>query len=231
MSRIVAGRFQESTGAEAVLKALPAQGFNRSEFEMFFVTPPGQHATFPVGGDAFSDEGARKGGSGAAIGALIGAGAGLLIGIVAYMLIEYLNVDVLWPGLVARQGEDSGVGVGMGLITIALAAAGAYVGSLIGAMSKMRSGSLRRATVEHPVERPSGLMVAINVDRQGSEPRAIETLRRYGARDIERTEGEWKDGDWKDFDPRMPTPPDAGVPSESVVSKITAEGKRDGRPS
>ena len=229
MSRIVAGRFQESTGAEAVLKALSAQGFNRSEFEMFFVTPPGQHATFPGGGDTFSDEGARKGGSGATIGALIGAGAGLLIGIIGYVIIEYLNVDVLWPGLVTRQGEDSGVG--LGLITIALAAVGAYVGSLIGAMSRMRSGSLRRATVEHPVERPSGLMVAINVDRQGSEPRAIETLQRYGARDIERTQGEWKDGDWKDFDPRMPTPPDAGVPTESIVSKITAEGKRDKRES
>ena len=225
MSRIVAGRFQEPAGAEAVLRALPAQGFNRSEFEMFFVTPPGQHATFPVGGDASSDEGARKGGSGADIGALIGAGAGLLIGIIGYVITKYLNIDVLWPGLVTRQGEDSGVG--LGLITIALAAVGAYVGSLIGAMSKMRSGSLRRATVEHPVERPSGLMVAINVDRQGSEPRAIETLQRYGARDIERTQGEWKDGDWKDFDPRMPTPPDAGVPNESIVGKITAEGKRD----
>ena len=229
MSRIVAGRFQESTGAEAVLKALPAQGFNRSEFEMFFVTPPGQHATFPVGGDAFSDEGARKGGGGAAIGAVIGAGAGLLIGIIGYVITKYLNIDVLWPGLVTRHGEESGVG--LGLITIALAAVGAYVGSLVGAMSKMRSGSVRRATVEHPVERPSGLMVAINVDRQGSEPRAIETLQRYGARDIERTQGEWKDGDWKDFDPRMPTPPDAGVPNESVISRITAEGKRDNRAS
>ena len=229
MSRIVAGRFQESTGAEAVLKALPAQGFNRSEFEMFFVTPPGQHATFPVGGDAFSDEGARKGSSGAAIGALMGAGVGLLIGIIGYAIIEYLNVDVLGPGLVTRQGEDSGVG--LGLITIALAAVGAYVGSLIGAMSKMRSGSVRRATVEHPVERPSGLMVAINVDRHGSEPRAIETLQHYGARDIERTEGEWKDGDWRNFDPRIPTPPDAGVPSESVISRITAEGKRNNRAS
>jgi hypothetical protein len=225
MSRIVAGRFKEPAGAEAVLKALPEQGFQRSEFEMFFVTPPGQHATFPIGGDVFSDEGARKGGGGAVIGAAIGAGAGLLVGIIAYMAIEYLDVAVLWPGFIGRQEGESGAG--LGLLTVALVAVGAYVGSLIGAMSKMRSGSVRRATVEHPVERPSGLMVAIKVDRQGSEPRAIETLQRYGARDIERTEGKWEEGDWKDFDPRIPTPPDAGVPGESVVSKITAEGQRD----
>ena len=207
MSRIVAGRFKEPAGAEAVLRALPDQGFQRSEFEMFFVTPPGQHATFPIGGDVFSDEGAKKGGSGAVIGALIGAAIGLGAGVIAYLLLDQY------------------------LVILALIAVGAYVGSLIGAMSRMRPGSLRRATVEHPVERPSGLMVAIKVDRQGAEPRAIETLQRYGARDIERTEGEWKAGDWKDFDPRIPAPPEAGVPDESVVSKITAEGKRNNRAS
>ena len=203
MSKIVAGRFKEPAGAEAVLRALPDQGFQHSEFEMFFVTPPGQHATFPIGGDVFSDEGARLGGSGAVIGALTGAAIGLGAGVIAYFLLDQY------------------------LVIVALIAVGAYVGSLIGAMSRMRPGSLRRATVEHPVERPSGLMVAIKVDRQGSEPRAIETLQRYGARDIERTEGVWEAGDWKDFDPRVPSPPNAGVPSESVVSKITAEGKRN----
>ena len=207
MSKIVAGRFKEPAGAEAVLRALPDQGFQHSEFEMFFVTPPGQHGTFPIGGDVFSDEGAKQGGSGAVIGALIGAAIGLGAGVIAYLLLDQY------------------------LVILALIAVGAYVGSLIGAMSRMRPGSLRRATVEHPVERPSGLMVAIKVDRQGSEPRAIETLQRYGARDIERTEGEWKAGDWKDFDPRIPAPPDAGVPAESVVSKITAEGKRNNRAS
>jgi hypothetical protein len=47
-------------------------------------------------------------------------------------------------------------------------------------------------------------MVAVRVDRAGTEPRAIETLSRFGARDIERTEGTWREGDWKDFDPRVP---------------------------
>ena len=32
-------------------------------------------------------------------------------------------------------------------------------------------------------------------------------LERYGAHDIERTEGEWQAGNWTDFDPRIPPRP------------------------
>jgi hypothetical protein len=49
-------------------------------------------------------------------------------------------------------------------------------------------------------------MIAVRVDRPDTETRAVNTLNRYGARDIERTEGTWKAGDWKDFDPRVPSP-------------------------
>ena len=201
MSKIVAGRFAELAGAEAVLKALPGEGFQRSEFESFFVTPPGQHATYPVGGDSHSDEGAKEAGGGALRGALIGGAVGLVAGIALYLAINQL-ITIL-------------AGIGLG----------AYVGSLLGALSKTRAGRLHRATMKHPVERPGGPMVAIRVDRPGAEPLAIETLRRYGAQEIERTDGRWESGDWKDFDPRMPSPPDRGVPTESIVRKVTAEGQ------
>ena len=69
MSRIVAGRFDDFSGAEAALNALPGAGFQRSDFQSFFVTPPGQHAIFPVGGDSYSDEGAQHAGHGALGGA------------------------------------------------------------------------------------------------------------------------------------------------------------------
>ena len=202
MAKIVAGRFSDLAGAEAVLKALPGEGFQRSEFESFFVTPPGQHATFPVGGDSYSDEGAKEAGGGALRGVLIGGAIGLVAGMAAYIVFNQL-ITIL-------------AGIGLG----------AYVGSVIGALSKTRSGNPLRATIEHPVERPSGPMVAIRVDRPGSETKAVETLQRYGAQNIERTEGNWQAGDWKDFDPRMPSPPDRGVPTESIVSKVTAEGRQ-----
>jgi len=204
MAQIVAGRFNDQTGAEAVLRALPGEGFQRSEFASFFVTPPGQHATFPVGGDAYSDEGARDAGGGAMRGVLIGGAIGLAAGIAAYFVFNQL-ITIL-----------AGVGVG------------AYVGSLLGGLAKTRAGNRYRATQEHPVERPSGPMVAIRVDGPATEQRAMDTLRRYGAQDIERTEGEWVGGDWKDFDPRTPAPADRGVPTKSVLHKVTTEKERIG---
>jgi hypothetical protein len=184
MSKIIAARFPDMAGAEAVLSALPAEGFDRSEFQSFYVNPEGQHALHPVGGDAHSDEGAKRADEGALRGAVIGGCLGLLAGILLHLVFDNL------------------------IAVLAGAALGAYVGSLLGALSRMRSGSLRKATVEHPVVRPPGQMVAIQVDRPGTETRAIETLQRYGAHDIERTEGEWRAGNWKDFDPRIPSPQD-----------------------
>ena len=181
MSKIIAARFNNLAGAEAALHALPAQGFQRNEFQSFYVNPEGQHALHPLGGDVGSDEGAKHANQGAVSGALIGAGAGLLAGIAAHLYLHNL------------------------VAVLAGAALGAYVGSLIGALSRMRAGRIHRATVEHPVERHAGQMVAVQVDRPGAEDLAIETLRRYGAREIEHAEGEWRAGDWKDFDPRLPS--------------------------
>jgi hypothetical protein len=45
-------------------------------------------------------------------------------------------------------------------------------------------------------------MVAICVDRPGTEQIARATLHRHGAHAIERVEGQWENGDWKDSDLR-----------------------------
>jgi len=182
MAKIIAARFRDLAGAQAVLNALPGQGFDRSEFQSFYVNPRGQHALHSTGGDVHSDEGAKRADEGAVRGAVVGACLGLLAGIALYVFLDYL------------------------IAVLACAALGAYVGSLWGALSKLRSGNRQKATLEHPVERSPGQMVAIQVDRPGAESRAIETLQRFGAHDIERTEGEWQGGNWKDFDPRVPSP-------------------------
>lgn len=182
MARIVAARLENPTDVGSVMRALSSQGFQKSEIQSFYVNQPGQHALFPAGGDAYSDEGARGGGRGALLGAAIGAAIGLGAGFGASIVI-------------AGHGP---------IALLAGAAVGAYVGSLYGALRKMRPGNKHRATAKHPVERAPGQMVAVRVDRPGAEPRAIETLNRFGARDIERTEGTWQEGDWKDFDPRTP---------------------------
>jgi hypothetical protein len=182
MSRIVAGRFDRSVDADAALESLRREGFARSEYDSFYVPPPGQHATFPIGGDVHSDAGAKSAGVGAAIGAVIGAGIGLLAGSVA--ALEFGGFAILF---------------GAGL--------GAYIGSFAGALGRLRGARPQEATRTHPVEPAGGRMIAICVDRSDTQARAVAILKRHGARDVGRAEGEWRDGSWRNFDPRVPLQP------------------------
>jgi hypothetical protein len=180
MSRIICGMFDRTLDADAALEELKREGFRRAEVDAFYVSPPGQHAMTPLGGDApHSSEGSRTAGIGAGLGAAIGA----VVGAAAGWLVS---------------GD-------LGLVVIPLGAGlGAYVGSFAGSMARVRSGRPAAASVEHPVEPRGGRMIAINVDRSGTEKRAIEILRRHSSRDVRRAEGEWADGAWRDFDPRAP---------------------------
>jgi hypothetical protein len=179
MSRIVAGRFDNSIDADAALGELPRAGFRSGEFESFYVSPPGQHDRHPLGGDVDSDAGTRKTGWGAVLGALVGA----VIGLIAGTLVS----------------GHYGV-----LVVLLAAGLGAYVGSFIGGMVQSGGARPEHATVEHPMESAGGRMIAINVDRPEMQLRAVDLLRRHHARDIGRAQGDWRNGSWKDFDPRSP---------------------------
>jgi hypothetical protein len=172
--------FDRSVDADAALDNFKREGFQRSEVDAFYVSPPGQHAMTPIGGDApSSSEGSRGAGVGAGAGAAIGAVVGAALGWVA-------------------SNE-------LGMVVIPLGAGlGAYLGSFAGTMAKVRSGRYDAASVEHPLEPRGGRMIAINVDRAGTERRAIEILKQPGARYVRRAEGRWSDGSWRDFDPRAP---------------------------
>jgi hypothetical protein len=158
MARIICGIFDTTVNADAALEELKREGFQRSEVDAFYVSPPGQHAMMPLGGDSpHASEGSRTAGIGAGLGAAIGAL----------------------------------VGGGAGWIAAS-------------AMSRVRGGKRSTASREHPVEPRGGRMIAVNVDRPGTEKRAIEILRRHRARDVRRAEGKWANGSWRDFDPRAP---------------------------
>jgi len=174
MSRIVAGRFDRSVDADAALEALKRNGFMRDEVDAFYVGPPGQNARLPIGGDAYSDAGSASAGRYGAIGALIGFAIGLIIGSL----------------------------IGMHAVLLACGL-GALVGAFAGVMMSLHGASRGEATPEHPVETRGGRMIAVRVDRSGTERLAIEALRSNNARDVGRTEGEWRNG-WTDFDPRTP---------------------------
>ena len=178
MSRIIAGRFDATVDADAAIEALRREGFNHDEIDSFYVGPPGQHHMTSVGGDVHASAGSRFAGFGAIGGALIGAVLGMLIG---------LAIDSRYDAVVV----------------LFAAGLGAYVGSFIGAMRKVRGGRKEEASVEHPLEPKAGRMIAVVADRPGMDGRALKVLREFGARDVGRADGTWRNG-WKDFDPRAP---------------------------
>jgi hypothetical protein len=179
MAHIVAGRFNHTLDADAALDALHRDGFTTSEIDSFYVTPPGQHALLGIGGDVHADAGTRGAAIGALWGTVIGGFAGSVVGSIVSL---HIGAEALWL-------------IGGG---------GAWLGALAGALSRMHGAKPREATREHPVEPAGGRMIAVCVDRAGTEARAIGALRHAGARDLGRTEGDWRDGGWRDFDPRAP---------------------------
>jgi hypothetical protein len=178
MAKIIAGRFDATIDADAAVERLKREGFARDELDCFYVSPPGQHDMTAVGGDTHSSAGSRFAG----VGAILGAVAGGLLGMgVAWLVADNYRVAAILFG----------------------AALGAYVGSFLGAMNRVRGGRRAEATLEHPVEPKAGRMIAVNADRPGTDQRAVQVLRELGARDVGRAEGDWRNG-WKDFDPRAP---------------------------
>lgn len=194
MSAIIAARFQTQPEADRAQEALRTAGFGSDEVSSFYLNPAGQHASYPIGGDAHHDEGAKQSGKTAMAGGAIGGAAGAALGIAAAAAAE--------PGL-AVPAAVAGAGVG------------AYVGSLAGAMAGTRAGDPRQASTSEPVERAAGVMVAVCVDRQGTEQAALDVLRAQGAVEMERATGEWRNGAWSDFDPRR-TPQLIDVPAGSA---------------
>ena len=182
MSRIIAGRFVTQAEADRAAAALAAAGFASDEYTSFFLNPPGQHSQYPIGGDAHHDEGTKDSGRKATAVAAAGSVAGLALGTV------------------------TGAALGEPVFTVAGAIAGAgiggYVGALAGGLTGSRAGDPEAASIEEPVERAQGMMVAVSAEREGAEADAVRVLRAQGALDIERAQGEWRDGAWADFDPR-----------------------------
>jgi hypothetical protein len=161
---IIAGRFDTFDDANAVKARLVEHGFAHDAISVFFNNPPGRHDLTEIGGDEHADPEAKHAAGGAMAGAAAGAGL----------------------GLAAMATGPFGVA--------ALAATGAYVGALAGAMNA--TDDTRH---EQPLRRASGVIVGVLAD--GREDEAIRALRDRGADNIERAHGTVVDGDWTDFDP------------------------------
>jgi len=179
MANILAARVDTQAEAERLITALRTAGIAPEDVTSFYLNPPGRHAEYAIGGDAHHDEGTKHSGKTAAAGAAVGGIAGAALGTAVAAAAD--------PGLAAVAG-------------LAAAGVGAYAGSLAGGLTGARAGDPRKATVDEPVEREAGVMVAVRVD--SNEDDTLQVLRTHGVGDVERTTGEWRDGAWIDFDPR-----------------------------
>ena len=108
MSTIIAGRVEQQSQVQDAVGALRNAGFPEDQISSFYVNPPGQHDTYPIGGDRDKSPGAEHSSRGTAGGGALGAA----IGIAATPLIG--PAGALAGGLV-----------------------GAHVGSLVGTLSQM----------------------------------------------------------------------------------------------
>ena len=106
------GNVDTQEAADRALEALVDGGFTRGDVTAFYLNPPGQHAMYPIGGDAHHDAGTKQAGKTAAAGAAVGGVTGLAVGTAVAIAAD--------AGL-ATAGAIAGAGVG------------AYVGSLQGA--------------------------------------------------------------------------------------------------
>jgi hypothetical protein len=184
MSLIVAARFTTFPAAEDAAQRLFNSGFVEEDVTLFFVNPRGQHARYPIGGDTGTDAEARDAPKGAGKGVTIGAVVGAVVGV----------------GIFALFGTPL-------LISVIAAGVGAYIGSLVGAMSHTRAAGQTGRHERVPLEtRDSGVLVAVHVSPD-SQYDAARILRDAGGAAIERATGRWQQGRWADFDPTQPPRP------------------------
>ena len=179
MDRIIAGRFHTQDHAEAVA-AMIGQYVATTDICIFYNSPPGQHAVLNSGGDEDHDPG-TDGAGGSAAGTAIAAG--------------------IAAGAIGSLGGP--------VVALIAAGAGAYVGSLAGALDELGS---HEDTARGLERRPAGVMLSVRIVNPADEQRVIATLRAEGAADIEHAEGEWSAGNWTDFNP---------VASPQLVEKTT----------
>jgi hypothetical protein len=178
MTRIIAGRFEQQSQVQEAIAEILRAGFSEDQVSTFYLTPAGQHGTYPLGGDHNKSPGAENTAPGRTAGMATGGAVGAAVG-------------ALTTPLTGPLGAVTGAFVG------------AHIGSVAGSLSNMEDDGEEAARHHVPV-RHAGMMVAVSVPDANAEDRVIDALRGMGAADIECTEGTIVNGDWADFDPASP---------------------------
>ena len=228
MARIIAAHVDNDTRAESLWQTLQSLGVARSDIQKFYTPPAGQHATFPIGGDVNTDEGARAAPRNQRMGIVIGALLGAIIGLLAG------SAAAEWAPLAGRFT--------LPLAVVLATAIGAHLGGLYGTMrglSKAGKAVTGQKTIDRTMPRDAppqaprreavpvrrgGLMLAICVRDGTREIAVIDALRRGGAQDLEWADGRWEAGGWADFDPVSPPRLIDKAPTRTGPPQVSAAG-------
>ena len=188
MATIIAARVETQQRADELMTQLQAHGVAADDMQAFYVNPPGQHGTYPIGGDVAVDTGTEESSLGQASGVAAGAAAGLAAGAVAGAAIPPLAP----------------------IIALALAGVGAHVGGMVGALASTRPAHEEKQETENSAPdadavnmRRGGMTLAVRVE-PANEKTVINLLTAAAVEDLERAQGDWQDGQWVDFDPLAP---------------------------
>jgi len=174
MAQIIAGIFDASVKADEASRALLDAGVAGESVSTYHNNAPGQHGSYPIGGDEYADPDAR----GAARSAVTTALAGTAVG----------------AGIGAAVGGPIGALAGAGV--------GAYTGALGGALQGLGEDPNDETTLPPPMaRRPAGIMVAVKLDGTLSQDAVVAILRAHAPLAVEEARGQWQDGQWADFDP------------------------------
>lgn len=188
MATIIAARVETQQRAEELMAQLQSRGVAADDMQAFYVNPPGQHGTYPIGGDVAVDTGTEESSLGQASGIAAGAAAGLAAGAIAGAAIPPLAP----------------------IIAVAMAGVGAHVGGMAGALASTRASHEENQETETKTPdadaagmRRGGMTLAVRVD-PANEKSVIDLLSAAAVEYLERAQGDWQDGQWVDFDPLAP---------------------------
>ncbi len=188
MATIIAARVETQQRADELMAQLQSRGVAADDMQAFYVNPPGQHGTYPIGGDVAVDTGTEDSNLGQASGIAAGAAAGLAAGAVAGAVIPPLAP----------------------IIAVALAGVGAHVGGMAGALASTRTSHEEKQETETSTPdadavnmRRGGMTLAVRVN-SANERIVIDAMSAAAVEDLERAQGDWQDGQWVDFDPLAP---------------------------
>ena len=174
MANIIAGIFDTSVKADEAQGALLRAGVPEESVSIYHNNAPGQHGTYPIGGDEYADPDARGAARSAVTTALAGSAIGAGIGAV----------------VAGPVGAMAGAGVG------------AYTGALGGALAGLGEDPADESTLPPQMaRRPAGIMVAVKLGGTLSQDAVIAILRAHAPLVVEEARGEWQGGQWTDFDP------------------------------